>query len=306
MTTPRPVELKTALIAAERGAVVALVEAAEAVDGAAALNEESLLTLAAGDRGEQHLLGREAGQLAAYLQLRPADAEAAAECVVHPDHRRRGWGEAVVRQALRMARPAPLLMWSHGDHPGAARLARQLGFSRVRELCQMRRDLTEPLDAVEPPAGVTIRSFRVGADEAAWLRVNARAFADHAEQGRLDASDLALRTAAEWFDPAGFFLAERDGRLVGFHWTKVHPGPPPVGEVYVVGVDPDAQGGGLGRALTMAGLRHLRERGLAEVLLYVEADNAPARAVYERLGFRHVASDVRYRHSGARSAQSAT
>ena len=284
---------------AEHAEVYRLIARAEAADGVAALNEQALLALSSADEPQvRHLLGRAGGELVGYvhLDLSGGEAGAAGETVVDPDHRRRGWGAALVTRAVEEAAPYPLLLWSHGDHPDAARLAGRLGFERVRELLRMSRDLREPLPPVVLPPGVTLRTFRPGEDEDAWLAVNARAFADHPEQGGIDAADLAMRTGSEWFDPAGFFLAERDGRLVGFHWTKVHAGDPPVGEVYVVGVDPDAQGGGLGRALTLAGLHHLRDRGLSEVLLYVEGDNAPARHVYERLGFRPAATDAQYRH----------
>jgi mycothiol synthase len=163
--------------------------------------------------------------------------------------------------------------------------------------------LSLPADALqaEPalPAGVSVRTFVAGADDEAWVELNERAFAQHPEQGRLTVADLQARMAQPWFDPAGFFLAERGGRLVGFHWTKVHGGSghhghDPIGEVYVLGVDPAAQGGGLGRALTVIGLRHLCERGLDEVMLYVDADNTPAIATYQRLGFVHESTDVMY------------
>jgi mycothiol synthase len=98
--------------------------------------------------------------------------------------------------------------------------------------------------------------------------------------------------AQPWFDPAGFLIAEQDGAMVGFHWTKVHPDG--LGEVYVLGVDPERHGGGLGRALTVAGLRYLYDRGLRTVLLYVESDNAAALAVYRRLGFTTWKTDVMY------------
>jgi mycothiol synthase len=151
------------------------------------------------------------------------------------------------------------------------------------------------------PDGVTVRTFVPGEDETAWLAVNQRAFAHHPEQGSWTIKDLRLREEEPWFDPAGFFLAERDGRIIGFHWTKVHQpddGTSPIGEVYVVGVDPGQQGGGLGRALTQTGLAYLRGLGLAEVLLYVDEDNTAAVSMYTKLGFGRWSTDVMYRHPG--------
>jgi mycothiol synthase len=105
--------------------------------------------------------------------------------------------------------------------------------------------------------------------------------------------DVRAKEDEDWFDPAGFLLAfDADERLAGFHWTKVHT--PELGEVYVVGVDPASQGGGLGKALTLAGLRHLQQQKVKEVMLYVEADNAPAVRVYTGLGFTLWDADVQY------------
>jgi mycothiol synthase len=174
-------------------------------------------------------------------------------------------------------------------------------------LLQLRRSLTELDDIAdvvlaEPrlPDGVSIRPFRPEFDSDAWLAVNARAFASHPEQGRWNRADLDDRIAAPWFDPAGFLLAVRDlaaggDQLLGYHWTKVHTDTSePMGEVYVLGVNPAAQGLKLGKALLGAGLRYLHERGLSTVLLYVEADNGPARALYEGLGFTVFARDIQF------------
>jgi len=287
--------------------VSALVERAHIEDGVSALNEQALLRLRDRDSRVRHVLGYDRDRLVAYAHLDQsrARADVVAECVVHPDHRRAGWANAVVRRALAEAAGAPVLLWSHGNHPGAARLAERLGFDRVRDLWRLRRGLgsdAAALPDVRLPTGVTVRSFVPGQDDDAWLALNARAFADHPEQGAMDSGDLAARVGSDWFDPAGFFLAERSGvhsaRLVGFHWTKVHPGQ--VGEVYVVGVGPYEQGSGLGTALTLVGLHHLAERGMGSVHLYVEADNAPAVRIYERLGFAHVGTDTQYRHPGSR------
>ncbi len=185
--------------------------------------------------------------------------------------------------------------WSHGDHPAAAALARRHGWERTRELWVMRRPASLPLEPLELPDGLTIRSYRDD-DAAALLDVNARAFAFHREQGDMDAADLARRMAEPWYDPAGLLVAERDGQLVGFHWTKQHSAD--VGEVYVVAVDPDVHRRGLGRLLTLAGLHHLHGLEVGEVILYVESDNAPALHVYrDRLGFTHAPQDTHVQYT---------
>ncbi len=205
-----------------------------------------------------------------------------------PARRGRGIG-AELAEAATIASPVSVA-WSHGDHPAAVRLAARHGFTRVRELWVMRRSASEDLPAPATPPGVEVRGYRP-TDAEALLAVNAAAFADHPEQGAMDAADLAARTAEPWFDPQGLLLAlDEDGSLLGFHWTKQHS--PALGEVYVVAIAPRAQGRGLGRALTLAGLHHLVDLGVAEIQLYVESGNLPARAVYERLGFTHRQGDT--------------
>lgn len=304
MTVPHPEQL-TDLGPADAEAVRALVAEATAHDGYPPLNEHALLHLRHPEAGaSKHLLARTADGLAGYLYLDVSKGgPVQAEAVVAPPHRRRGWGGALVTSALELTAPRPVQLWSHGDDPAAARLAESLGFVRVRELWQLRRDLAVELPPLQGVAGVRVRGFRPGADDAAWLALNARSFRSHPEQGQMTQDDLDRRMSEPWFDPRGFFVAERSGELVGFHWTKIHGdatvdgghGHPVMGEVYIVGVDPAAQGSGLGRMLTLTGLHYLRDRGLGCVLLYVEADNAPAIAVYERLGFAHVATDALYR-----------
>jgi mycothiol synthase len=190
-----------------------------------------------------------------------------------------------------------LRVWAHGSLPGSARLAERFGLRTARELWRMRRELDDTLPAPLLPGGVQLRSFVPGRDETAVVYVNHRAFTWHPEQGAMTVEDLHRAEAESWFDPDGFLLAlDTDDRLLGFHWTKIHPdvGGAPIGEVYVVGVDPDAQGSGLGRALTLAGLQHLRSVGQRQVMLYVEGDNAPAVAVYTRLGFQVWDVDTQY------------
>jgi mycothiol synthase len=274
----------------EIAAVRALAAAATEADGTDPVSEDVLLHL----RDPANLLVHDEGSLVAFAHL--DEEEGAAELAVHPEHRRKGHGSRVVTELLERTAGKRLRVWAHGEHPGAVRLAEKYGFRRARALWQMRRNLDEPpLAPPQLPEGVRLRSFVVGKDEAEFLRVNNAAFDWHPEQGGWDVEQVKLREAEPWFDPEGFLLAvDADDRLLGFHWTKVHPGDEPLGEVYVLGVDPSARGLRLGSALTLAGLHHLRERGLRTVLLYVESDNGAAIRLYQGLGFARWATDVSY------------
>lgn len=297
---PRTAPPAAPLPPATAAAVRALAGRAAEADGVPPLSEQPLLWLTGAEQAVVHLLvGAPAGDgLRGYAQVDLRDPDrASAELVVDPGHRRRGTGSALLRavaDATRSAGGASVGVWAHGDLPAARATADRLGLPVVRELWQMRLSpLTlPPVRAL--PDGVTVRAFVPGRDEDAWVALNARAFAAHPEQGRLTRADLELRMAEPWFDPAGLLLAERDGRLLASGWTKVPPGSTE-GEVYALGVDPDAQGQGLGRALTARMLVHLAGRGMTSAVLYTEGDNLPAVAVYRAAGFARSAVDVVYR-----------
>ncbi len=295
---PRSIETLAELTPEQTDAVLALLTEAARNDGQHAVSEQGRLQLRGGAReGVAHLLLTvDGGEIMGYAQLEDTDPvePPAAELVVHPSYRGQGHGRAL-GAALLAASGKRLRIWAHGGHAAARHLTQVLGLSLFRELRQMRRPLAGP-DLPEPrlPEGVTVRTFVPGQDDAAWLAVNAAAFAHHPEQGSLTQRDLDDRKAEAWFDPAGFFLAERGGELIGFHWTKEHA-EEGLGEVYVLGIRPDAQGGGLGKSLTTIGLRHLEGRGLPTAMLYVDADNTAAVSVYERLGFTTHETDLMYR-----------
>ncbi len=277
----------------------AIIDAATRADGQSAVSEQGRLLLHGGPRpGVKHLLLHQHGELVAYGQLDGTDPVEApsAELVVHPEYRGRRYGHAV-GEALLAESGHRLRIWAHGGHPAARHLAQALGLTLFRELRQLRRPLGG-LRLTEPrlPEGATVRTFVPGEDDAAWLSVNAAAFAHHPEQGALTQRDLDARKAQAWFDPAGFFLAfDADGKLLGFHWTKVHTADK-LGEIYVLGVAPEAQGTGLGKALTTIGLRYLATgRSLPTAMLYVDADNNAAVRLYEGLGFRTFETDLMYR-----------
>lgn len=288
-----------------------LVGAATEADGVSPLSEHVLLHLpSGGDAPGRHLLAYDDDALVGYAHLDVTDAVegSSAELAVLPRARGRGVGRALIEALIAASPDGRLRLWAHGEHPGAGRLAERHGFVRARVLWQMRRSLYAPLPAPSFPPDVTVRTFVVGRDEAAWTEANNAAFDAHPEQGRWSVEEIRLREREPWFDPAGFFLAERGGTLIGFHWTKVHGGNgadaaagvapghghPPIGEVYVVGVVPGESGRGLGRALTLVGLCHLRSLGLAQAMLYVDGSNTRAIRVYEGLGFTRWDADVSY------------
>jgi len=269
-----------------------LIAAAKRADGIEPVGDQVLRELAH-DR-TKHLLAVDADDISGYLNL--TEAPAMAELVVHPDARRRGIGSAMARTGLSEGGDGARI-WAHGNLAPARATAGALGLVVVRELMQMRRPLTD-LPAVTVSDGVRIRTYAGAADDAELLRVNNAAFAWHPEQSGWTEADIAERREEPWFDPAGLFMAVdvHSDKLLGFHWTKVHRAD--LGEVYVIGVDPAAQGRGLGATLTLVGLHHLAERlsnsSDSMVTLYVEADNSAAVNTYRRLGFDVFSVDAAY------------
>lgn len=315
------------LSADQADAVLALADAAAAHDGAQPLSEQFRLSVRAREHdGVDHLLAlADDGSVIGYAQSRSGesgepndggdggdgrDAAASGELVVAPSARRAGVGTALLGVL-----PDGIRLWSHAVGPAAdaaTGFATALGLVPVRSLHVMGRSLTSG-DAW-PPAEIdpryAVRTFERGRDEDAWLALNAAAFAHHPEQGSLRRADLDQRMAERWFNPAGLILvvvAADPDTLVASHWTKVEPPTGDVGEVYVVAVSPDHQGEGLGRAVTVLGLDHLRSLGLARVVLYVDEDNVAAVHTYSRLGFEDVEVHRQYaRTASARAGADAT
>ena len=272
-----------------------IAEACDLADGVITLNEQACLQLKyRGLRDAALWLGDDGFALLHGSIL---------DLAVHPMARNRGTGTALARLALAEAAATvgSVEAWSHGDHPSAGRIAARVGVPKERELRIMTRATAKPVTPLDPPPGVRIRTF-TAADEDVFLAVNAAAFSHHPEQGHMTREDFDERSREAWFDPEGLLLAVPEDEdpsapeILGFHWTKVHRDEdPPYGEVYAVATNPTAVGRGLGNVLTAAGLAHLATQDVADVILYVDGDNAPAIAVYERQGFTTVRTEVQYR-----------
>lgn len=290
--------------------VLGLVASVTDHDGVPPLAEHVLLHLRhGGDIADSHFLAEISGQLAGYAHLDLTDVieGPSAEIVVSAEFRNKGIGSALL-QAVKEVAGDRLRLWSHGDLPGAQVIAERHGFQRVRTVVQMRRSLGDPIPEIDP--SIAIRSFLVGLDEPAWLSLNNIAFAGHPEQADWSERDFQIRRQESWFEPTGFLIAEMDGEMAGFCWTKVHGGHShqhsptdpihdhdPIGEIYIMGVSPKFRQRGVGRAVTIAGLRYLRYQGIYSAMLYVDSSNASAMKLYQSLGFTEWGRDVLYRYT---------
>ncbi len=237
----------------------------------------------------------------AHIDLTDTVAGSSAELVIHPDHRGKGFGTALLTEVARITSPR---LWSHGDLPGAQKIALANGFQKARTVIHMRRSLTHPLP--DPSRDLEIRTFLPSLDEEAWLYLNNRVFEGHPEQGGWEMSDLQHRMKEDWFDPSGFLVATKNEELIAYCWTKIHGvhghshegesdhGHDPIGEIYAMGVDPNSRGENLGRAITIAGLSHLQYQGLISAMLYVDEGNLSAIDLYKSLGFVESGRDVMY------------
>lgn len=268
-----------------------LLAAVERADGYRPLGDHAWLDLMEGGRaGFAGLVAWEPGHShpVAYAQVSRGNDSWGLELVVDPHHRYEMGeiGPELLAAALEVVAGeggGPVHWWVFEATGVHRRLAEAVGLAPDRVLHQMRRPLPTGLDYT-----LDTRPFRPGADDEAWLAVNNRAFHWHPEQGGWERDMLRARMREPWFDANGFLLHERDGRLAGFCWTKIHPATPAseaLGEIYVIAVDPAFHGLGLGRALTLAGLDWLARKGVGTGMLYVDAANVAAVTMYERLGF---------------------
>ncbi|MDR1426234.1 MAG: mycothiol synthase [Bifidobacteriaceae bacterium] len=292
------------LSGAARQEIAQLMAQAEAADGVAPVSEAPRLALDAGDRDWTHFLAYGDRRLVGYAVADPGFA--GVELVVAQGARRQGVGRLLATR-IAAAAPGPKVKgWAHGALRPATGFAAALGGRPVRELAMMSsRSLLGPgvpplrPDRAAPPVW-PLRPFNRGQDTESWVVLNAAAFAAHPEQGALTGRDLDRRLAQPWYTPGDLILAEAPklkggtSSAAGYVWVKIEDPVSGTGEIYAIGVHPDAQGSGLGTVLLDAGLRHLVERGARAAVLYVEGDNLPALRLYRRFGFEVSRTDALY------------
>ena len=309
-----------ALSQTHRDAARDLLDTVTAHDGTAPLDEAARLAVTGGVA--HHLLieheptGEADGdRLLGYASVL---TDGTIQGMVHPAHRRRGHGTALLQAALDLHDEPGV--WAHGALEGSLAFLAAAGLRETRRLLTLHRplDADHPLAPVPAPRleGLHLDAFDADRDADRWVQVNAHAFADHPEQGALTRADLDQRMAEPWFDAQDMVVARYEGELVGFVWIKreapeqaAKGGAEPTdiqpsdAEIYVVATDPSVQGQGVqghGVAgfLLAAALDRLRTADVPGVELYVEADNAPALRLYENWGFVVSGRDVQMRPTG--------
>jgi mycothiol synthase len=295
------VEIKRAMTGHDIAMVTTLLDLASENSGRPSLSDHLRLDLeSGGGRGFVGLIVRSPGTDLphAYGQVSGGNDSSSFEMVLDPERRDEmaTIGAELVAGAVDFlaSQGGGRLSWFVTEPTGVERsLASAAGMRVDRTLLQMRRRLPVDLDVT-----VQTRAFLVGSDEGAWLDVNNRAFADHEEQGGWTLDTLDQRERETWFDAEGFRIHDRENRMAAFCWTKVHPPSTKqdheLGEIYVIAVDPDFHGLGLGTQLTLAGLEHLAQRGISTALLYVDAASSTAVGMYERLGFETYTTTVAF------------
>jgi mycothiol synthase len=291
----------------QQESVLALIKAAHDFDGTPAIAEHVLLHLRhGGDKSDSHLVIEENKEVIAYAHLDSTDLVAgpSVEAVVHPQHRGKGLGARILKEAINICGNRTRI-WSHGDLPAAKAIAASLKLERIWSNLLMSKSLGEIQPAISK---CPIRTFIPSLDNQAFLALNNKVFANYPDQGGWSEDDLKVRVNEDWFQKEGFFVAENKGELIGFCWTKIHGahthshngsdddhGHEALGEIYVLAVNPDYKGQGIGRDLTITGLNYLKYQGLNNVMLYVGVENKPAFKLYKSLGFNEFGSDVMYR-----------
>ncbi len=291
----------------QQESVLALIKAAHDFDGTPPIAEHVLLHLChGGDKSDSHIVFEEGNQVIAYAHLDTTDLVAgpSVEAVVHPNHRGKGLGALILKEAIKVCGNKTRI-WSHGDLPAAKAIATSLKLERLWSNLLM----SKSLDEIQPVTSkYPIRTFIPDLDNQAFLDLNNKVFADYPDQGGWSEDDLKVRLNEDWFEKEGFFVSEDEGQLIGFCWTKIHGahthshtgsyddhGHEALGEIYVLAVNPGYKGQGIGRDLTITGLNYLKCQGLSNVMLYVGVENKPAFKLYKSLGFNEFGSDVMYR-----------
>ncbi|MBI2329237.1 MAG: GNAT family N-acetyltransferase [Chloroflexi bacterium] len=245
---------------------------------------------------EQDLfLAEIAGNIVAYIDVTAelTIGRVILNCWVHPEHRRRGLATKLFSQARRRAQELGARV-AHvnimEDNVAAKSMLTRLGFKFVRRFLELRLDLAEiPWADIDQPA-LGYRHLQPGEEDKLALIQN-RAFSGNWGYNPNTVEEIIYRTNLSGCSPQDVVLICEGDKIVAYCWTVVTsergvPNGGGKGRIFMMGADPDYKGRGVGKRVLLAGLAHLKSKGLAIVDLTVDSENKVACALYRSVGFQ--------------------
>jgi GNAT superfamily N-acetyltransferase len=225
---------------------------------------------------------------------------------VLPEHRRQGVGTAILGALMELARGAGKTMLvgrtTEDRVEGLAFLAHH-GFIEHERMKAVRLDLDDvEAPAVTPPAGIELTSLEARPDllEGVYA-VALEALPDIPGDGPIAPGTLEefrMRDVDREVIPPGAFsiaVEAATDRVVGYANLMLAPGNPKVAWHGMTAVARDWRGRGVAMALKRATIAWAVARGLEALETANDTDNAPMRAVNQRLGYRPLPDEIYFR-----------
>jgi mycothiol synthase len=235
-----------------------------------------------------------AGKVVGYTDVRSelGIGRAVLDCLVHPQHRRKGLATELFHRASRRARESGARVAHVGvaeDNAGAKALLSKLGFRVVRRFLDLRLGLSEAHLPDAEQGDLVSRHLQRG-EEDKLTQIQNRSFAGTWAYNPNSVEEIAYRLGLIGCSPEDVILILQGDKPVGYCWTAINLGEGAAGtkrgRILMLGVDPDYRGKGIGKRALLAGLAYLKGNGIEVAELTVDSENAAACALYESVGFR--------------------
>lgn len=243
------------------------------------------------------LAGKIVGYIDARLEL--GIGRALLDCLVHPEHRRKGLATELFHHASRRARELGARVAYVNvleENVAAKTLLSKLGFRFVRRFLHLTLELSEA-HLLEEEVALLRRHLQRG-EEDKLTEIQNRSFADTWGYNPTTLEEIVYRLNMIGCSPEDVILIYQGDRSVGYCWTLVNPeasaAGTKVGRIYMLGVDTDYRGSGIGERALVAGLAYLKGKGIEVAELTVDSQNAAACALYKSGGFKIASTSAWY------------
>ena len=243
-----------------------------------------------------------AGNIVGYMDVTPelTIGRVILNCWIRPEHRRRGLGTKLLGYAMRRAKELGARV-AHVNIPEDSIIAKsmlcKLGFSFVRRFLELRLDIGEIYWSDTDQAALECCPLQRG-EEDKLTQIQNRAFAGTWGYNPNTVEEIIYRTNLSTCSPENVVLAYEGDKVIGYCWTEIiyegEAASKRKGRILMLGVDPDYRGRKAGKRVLLAGLAHLKSKGLQVAELTVDSENKVACALYQSTGFKVRASSLWY------------